>query len=216
MVLDHGQVAEIGEPFEVIQRYESQQLELSRQAEIRLGGKAATSDADAIRITAVECYDMSGNPKSEFMFGEPFEVRLQYEADKDTRNPDFTIGIRKGSEQEPVVSTMHTLWDGIHLKTLPTRGVIGCTIEAPSFSPGTYRFHIAVQASSSARLGQKWYLPPRNYSSFTVVPDGIQDRLPGIPAAHLVSRIPAVILSHSWTLNGKRLSNTKNEPEGKG
>jgi len=213
MVLDHGHVVEIGEPFEVIQRYESRQLELSRQAEIRLGEKTSTPDTDTIRITAVECYDMSGKLKSEFMFGEPFEVRLQYEADGGIRQPHFIIGVRKGSGEEPVVSSMHMLWDGINVKELPPRGVVGCTIEAPSLSPGTYRFRIGVQAAPASAFGQKWYSPLRNCGSFTVVPDGFQARFPGIPAAHLISRIPPMVLAHSWTLNGQRLSNTENRAE---
>jgi len=213
MVLDHGHVVEIGEPCEVIQRYESRQLELSRQAEIRLGEKLTTADTGTIRITSVECYDMSGNPKSEFMFGEPFEVRLEYEADEGIRQPYFIIGIRKGSGEEPVVSLMHMLWDGINVKELPQRGTIGCTVEAPSLSPGTYRFLVAVQAAASGAFGQKWYAPRKNYSSFTVLPDGFQDRFPGIPAVQLVSRIPPMILPHSWTLNGLSLSNTEDKFE---
>ena len=213
MVLDHGHVVEIGEPFEVIQRYESWQLELSRQAEIRLGEKLTAADTGTIRITAVECYDMSGSLKSEFMFGEPFEVRLQYEADGDIRQPHFIIGVRKGSGEEPVVSLMHMLWDGISLEDIPQRGVVGCTIEAPSLSPGTYRFLVAVQAAPASAFGQKWYAPRKNYGSFTVLPDGLQDRFPGIPAVQLVSRIPPMILLHSWTLNGHKLSNTEDKFE---
>ncbi len=211
MVLDHGHVVEIGEPFEVIQRYESRQLELSRQAEIRLGEKLIAADTSTIRITAVECYDMSGNPKSEFVFGEPFEVRLQYEADEDVRQPYFIIGIRKGSGEAPVVSSMHMLWDGINVKELPPRGVIGCTVEAPSFSPGTYHVQVAVQAVVSGSFGQKWYAPPKNYGSFTVVPDGFQDRFPGIPAVYLVSVMPPLIMRHSWSLDNRVLSNAASE-----
>jgi len=209
MLLDHGHVLEIGEPFEVIQRYELQQLELSRKAEMRLEKKSPAPDAYAIRITAVECYDISGNQKSEFEFGESFEVRVHYETDKDIHLPYFVVAIRKGSRHDPITSAMNMLWDDVCLKELPQRGVVGCVVEAPSFSPGTYGIHLGVAAATTGELGQKWYAPPQDYGSFTILPTGLKGQFPGVPAAHLVSGIPPVIVAHSWKLNGQVLSMSK-------
>lgn len=213
MLLDHGHVVEIGEPFEVIQRYESRQLELSRAAELRLGrsrlSESAPESMDDIWFTAVECCDMSGNPKSEFMFGEPFEIRLHYESNKDIHKAYFIVAIRKGSRHDPLTSAMNMLWDDICLEDVPRRGVVGCVVESPSFSPGTYGIHLGVAAVTTAALGQKWLAPPQDCGSFTILPGGMKGQFRGVPAAHLVSGIPPVVVAHSWKLNGQVLSASK-------
>jgi lipopolysaccharide transport system ATP-binding protein len=209
MLLDRGQVLELGEPSQVIEKYESRALELSRQADIRLGYKPATQDGIDIRVTAVQCYDMSGNPKSEFEFGEPFEVRLDYELINDIHLPYFVVAIQKGTRHDPFVSMLATIWDGIRQERIPMQGTVGCVIENPSFSPGSYRIHVGVLAHTSGKLGEKWYMPLRELGSFVVSPGLLRERLPGLPAAHLVSRIPPMVLEHSWKLNEQSISGTR-------
>ena len=213
VLLDHGHVMEIGKPFEVIQKYEAKALELSRQADLRLHGNPTRQGADDIRVIFAECRDKAGNHKTEFEFEESFEVLLHYESSKDIRMPYFIMALQKGERQNPFVSMMSMLVDGIHVETIPRRGVVGCMIETPSFSPGVYRLHVAVQSQISSTLGNKWYLPFTEIGSFTLLPGSLRDRLPGAPAAYLVSKMPPMILTHSWSLNGQILSNSKGQLE---
>lgn len=213
MLLDRGQVLELGEPSQVIQGYESRQLEVSRQADIRLERQPTMQDAGDIRVTAVECYDMSGNPRSEFEFGEPFEVRLHYELSKDIHLPYFIVAIQRGARHDPFVSMMAMNWDGIRQERIPMQGTVGCVIENPSFSPGSYRIHVGVLAKPTSKLGEKWYMPLRELGSFVVSPGLLRERLPGVSAAGLVSRIPPMVLEHSWKLDGQSISSTRSSPK---
>jgi len=206
MLLEHGRVLDIGNPAEVILKYETKAVELSQQFDHRTGHKRSSNSADDIRFTAVECYDMAGNPRSDFEFGEPFEVRFYYETDnKDLSSPYFTFGIRKGYGQSPAVSGAHMLWDNIHLESFPWKGVVGCVLEAPSFSPGTYYLHVAVQSKLSGTLGKKWYARPQDCGLFTVLPDRFRTQFSDVPAVQFIG-LPPLIIAHSWKLNGKRLS----------
>ena len=206
--LDHGGVREIGEPSEVIEKYESQQLEVSRQADLRLGYKPATQEAGDIRVTAAEFCDMAGNPRSEFEFGEPFEVRLSYEASKDINSPYFVVLIRKGGRHDPFVSALNMMDDGIQLGSIPRQGTVGCVIENPNLSPGAYRLSVGMRTGLfTTHHGEVWHVPPTEVGSFTVLPGSIRDRLPGAPARILVSGLPPMLIEHSWSLNGKVLSN---------
>ena len=213
MLLEWGRVVDIGEPSEVVLKYEMKAAELSQQAERRIQGSQTSDSADDIRFTAVECYDMAGNPKSEFEFGEPFEVRLHYETNnRDLKSPHFCFGIRKGYGQGPVVSAAHMLWDGIHLENLPRKGVVGCVLEAPSFSPGTYSIQVAVQSKLRSVLGKTWYARPQDCGSFTVLPDRVRDQFPNMPGVNL-AHLPLVIVPYYWKLNGQRLSVSRNHVE---
>ena len=209
MLLDHGRVIDTGDPARVIEKYEQRMLELSRQADFRLRHNPMVRDASDIRIIAVECYDMAGNRKTEFEFGESFEVRLHYESNREIQQAYFILGIRKGSGLDPVVTTMHMVWDDICLKGIPRQGIVACVVEAPSFTPGTYVFHIGVQSAISGAFGRKWHTRPRDYGSFMMLSGRLRDHLPGIPAAHLVSGMPPVMVGHSWKLNGQTLVTAK-------
>lgn len=209
MLLEWGRVAAIGEPAEVALKYETKAVELSRQFDHRIRGIQTSESADDIRFTAVQCYDMAGNPRSEFEFGEPFEVRLHYETNKNIHQAYFIVAIRKGSRHDPIISAMHMVWDGKCLKNIPRQGVVGCVIEAPPFSPGTYSLHLGVQSAIDGALGQKWHARPQDHGRFKVLPDGLRDRFPGAPAIHLVSGIPPVVVAHTWKLNGQVLSMSK-------
>jgi len=107
------------------------------------------------------------------------------------------------------VSTITMLWDGIHLETIPRQGDVGCVIENPYFSPGVYHVSVAIQSQISTQLGTKWYMPLTELGSFVVLPGLLRGLLPGAPSAYLVSKIPPMIVEHSWRLNGCTLSKMK-------
>ncbi len=209
MMLDHGQVVEVGKPRNVVSRYETQMQELSRQADRRIHSGDTSRSGDHIRVTDLQCYDMAGNQKAEFEFGEPFEIRMYYETNEDIRFPYFIVAVRKGARENPLLSMMTMAWDSIRLESIPRQGVVGCMVRDPSIAPGVYHLVVGVMSQISARLGQKWYMPYAELGSFTVTPGALTDLLPGAPGAQLISRIPPMILEHSWHLDGCNLSNTE-------
>ena len=207
MLLDHGQVKALGRPSEVVEMYERWSIGVSRQATFRLSTKEKADLIDEIWFTDVQCYEMAGKQKSEFEFGESFAVRFYYETNADIQSPYFTIAIRKGYGEGPIVSAVHMLWNEISMDGLPRKGVIECVLESPSFSPGIYTIEAGVLSKSAAALGKKWYAAPRNCGTFTVLPNRFRGLFPGVPAADLyASGFPLVIVPHYWKLDGHILS----------
>ena len=206
MWLDHGRIMSIGEPAEVVQQYEAQALERSRQAHRRLQPRQIFDSADDIRFTVVECYDMDGNLESEFEFEEPFEVRLHYEADRELHSPDFVVAVYKSDGGHSAVSQVSMAWDGIQAYSTAKQGVVRCLFEAPQFSPGNYSIQAGVKAQVSSRFGKKWYTRLREYATFSVLPGPLKDRLPGMTANLLVSMPLPLVTTCKWELNGQLLS----------
>jgi lipopolysaccharide transport system ATP-binding protein len=206
MLLDHGRMAHIGNPSEVVRTYEIQALNLSQQADLRLRRGSRMGDANGIQITAVECYDVDGHQKSEFELGEDFEIRLHYELSKEVPLPYFVIYIYKSGYSESPVSMMSMMWDDIQMNSIPKEGVVGCTIKSLSLSPGVYHISVGVQATVSMQMGGKWYVQPTKRCAFTLLPGALNKRFPGAPASYLVSNMPPIVVEHSWNLNGNALS----------
>ena len=206
MLLDHGRVVAVGEPSDVLQRYETQALELSRKADLRGLRRGAAGDSGGIRITAVKYRDANGVETDSFDFGESFEIHLHYELDDDVQRPYFVIGLQKGERLNPITAVMNMMWDDVQLEHLPRRGVVACLVKDPSFSPGIYHLSVGIQATASVLMGQKWYLPSREIGAFTIRPGRLKDTLPGAVSANLVSHMPPVIVEHSWRVSGTPLS----------
>ena len=206
LLLNHGRMVEIGEPVEVIRRYEAQALELSRHTDERLRVREAGRGADDIQVTDVGFFDAAGRPQSEFDLGEHFEVRIRYRTNKRLAFPHFTVAIQKDSRQNPYAAVANMLWDGIHLEEVPAEGMVSCAVKSPPLSPGFYRVYVGVQSQNiSGLLGEKWYLPMREVSSFVVRPEALKSIMPDIPAGS-IEQMPPLILEHTWLLDGVPLA----------
>jgi len=206
MLLDHGEVAEIGQPAEVVRNYEGRALQRSREADLRLRGETSDLETDDIGVVGAEFRDLRGNEKQTFEFGESFQISIRFESRCELRYPYFTLAIQKGARSTQYLSALSMFWDGIDLETVPRQGVIGCVIKSPSFSPGHYRLYLCVLSEvPSTLLGKKKYMEWREVGFFTVVPGPLQDRLPRAPAAMLLSEMAPMVLDHTWNLNGDDL-----------
>lgn len=208
MWLDHGRVMDIGDPRKVIQKYEENSLEISRQAEarIRIGSKKAeeahVAESNA-KITSIETHDLWGNPKSHFDSGESLEVRLRYESCGDIVDPYFIIGIKKGSG-DAAIAMMSMMWDGVRLGEIPRKSVVSCELQSPPLSPGTYRLFAGILSQASGQLGRKWYAPYSELGYFTITAETLAANFPGAPGPHLVSQMPPLMIEHSWKLDEHR------------
>ena len=204
LLLDHGRVIDIGKPADILLRYERDVMDQNRRPD-RLQKTQPVTGTQCISISDVQCLSAAGEPRTEFDFGESFEVRFRFETMDDLPSPHFTIGIQKEARQNPFASMMTMLWDGIHLKAVPRRGTISCSINAPPLSPGLYRLYLGVQSEHiSALMGEKWYLPLGEFASVVIRPGEVWDVLPGVPVSN-VSTMPPLVLDHSWSFNGQPL-----------
>jgi lipopolysaccharide transport system ATP-binding protein len=206
MLLDHGQMLNIGAPFEIVQQYESLTQKRTQQASTQKTPTA--SDADVI-ISDVHFRDLQGSPRSEFAFGEALQICFSFESKADVKDPDLRVSIRKGEGDQAVLSTNSTRWDGLQIENLSERGTICCTIQNQSLSPGVYYVVIGVQNEDTAYAGKKWYSPPMQYNSFTINAGDLQEQLPGIKAYWLISGVPPLVMAHQWELNATPLSNVQ-------
>ena len=204
--LDHGKMVEIGKPAEIIRKYEAHSLKVSRNADLRSAAREGAAARDNIQLTFVGCYDLAGHPKAECDFGEPFEIRLRYKMKKEVRLPYFVITLEKGERLNRPVTAMSMMWDGVRLEDLPAEGEIGCIVKDQKLSPGEYCVIAGVMSKPSAELGEKWYLPLAELGSVVINPGTLVNSLIGLPALHLVSQLPPVILDHAWSLNGHELT----------
>lgn len=202
MLLDHGHMVAVGQPADILQRYETQALELSRKADLRMRDRSAAGNFGATKITKVEYCDVNGVETDSFDFGESFEIHLHYELDDDVQRPYFVIGLQKGERQNPITAVMNMMWDDVELERLPRKGVVACLVKDPSFSPGVYHLHAGIQATASVLMGQKWYLPSKEIGAFTIRPGRLRDSLPGAVSVNLVYYMPPVIVEHSWRVGG--------------
>ena len=206
MLLDHGKVVDLGEPWRVVQRYEEAMLELSRRAAEHSKDAGAAPAGGSIRITTVECRDMLGKPKSEFEFGEPFEIFLRYEANQRVSRAYFVIAIKKGGAMSPPICAMHMAWDNVSAEDIRPQGVVGCVVQNPPFAAGDYQLHVGVQSEITGQLGAKWHANPRDIGSFKVLPNEMRNRLPGALSSALVSGMPPVVVAHTWKINERTAS----------
>jgi hypothetical protein len=205
MWLDHGRVAEVGDPAEVVQHYEQKALQLSREAEERLRLQGGGLETAEVKVRGAGCYDLSGGVRTEVEFGEPFEIRVEYECAAELARPYFIFTVQKG-HRSPFVCMMSMLLDGVELKGLPREGVVSCLVESPTLSPGTYQICVGVQSEPTSRLGRKWYLPFTEVGSFTVTPGPLREQMPQAPSSYLVSRLPPMVVAHAWSLDGRPLA----------
>jgi lipopolysaccharide transport system ATP-binding protein len=206
LLLDHGCVLDMGTPGDILLRYERDVVEQSRRAVDRLSPPPQTVGKEYIRVSDVACYNVAGETVTEVELGESFGVRFRFEVVDEVSAPNFNVAIQKDGQQNAFTSIMTMMWDGVRLDAVPQAGVISCVINDPPLSPGLYRLYVGVQSQIiSATVGEKWYLPMRELGSVFVRPEGVWGLLPGIPATH-ATRMPPVILDHSWSLNGEPLS----------
>ncbi len=203
--LDHGRIVNAGAPADVIQKYEQDMLELSRQASVRLAKKNNADTPHGLRFTKVEYYDIDGSAGAEFDFGEPLEIHAHYETDKELNSPYFIVALKQHGRDTSYIAWLSMQWDGVDLGAVPMRGVIRCVIDDPHLSPGSYGLHLGVQAQMSGHLGEKWHLRPREYSTLVVRPGALRSQFPGMPSGTLVS-MPYLVTPHSWRVDSKDIA----------
>ncbi|MBI5895697.1 MAG: ABC transporter ATP-binding protein, partial [Desulfobacterales bacterium] len=137
MWLDHGKLMAIGEPADVLERYEKQARELSMAAAQRLCQQPAAEEEE-IFINSVACCDLAGRPQTMFDFGEPLEIRIEFQTSTEIVNPYFLIYFTKGGFASNHFSTISMLADGTELGPVKGKGIISCLVKNPCMTPGEY------------------------------------------------------------------------------
>lgn len=199
ILLDHGKIAKTGMPPDVISFYEKIAMKQSDEYYIRTSSSQLI-EADEVKVIEVEVHDKEGIQQIEIPYREPFTIFFKYESPFNIDNPNFTVSLRKGSSGNPLVCSANSSWDVISFKNIPSSGIVKCSFTNPNLTPGKYYVNIGIQKSLSSQLGSKWYSRPRDHCFFIINPTGLREKLPGAPALFLSSKMPPVMLDHSWEI----------------
>lgn len=142
LLVARGQVLGDGPPELMVRKY----LELSRR--VTIAESASTSfegqrwGSREVEIREVEFLDARGCSRVEFQSGEPFRVRISYEAQVPIHEPIFGLAIHRWDGL--LVCGPNTSAQGFRLGTVEGKGVVEMTIEALPLLPGEYHCSIAV------------------------------------------------------------------------
>ena len=206
MVLENGLMVENGTPSKTLLKYEQSMSELAHRSSSKNTGPGnvlsvgSHANASHIRIKSTDFLNESGEVKSEFDYNESFEMKVKYESVKEIPKAYFIFAIHKGSSKNPPVTSMHTMWDAVEAKHLPSNGYVSCNINSPTLTPGTYILNVGILSEKAGVPGQKWHCRPIDVGTFKIGIDDIHSKFPGIPATHAVSKMPPSMMNHSWEI----------------
>ncbi len=198
MLLDRGELVQIGEPSAVAVKYE--QAMALRRRDQSPGGKTGGDSEREILFNKVNCYDLEGEERLEFDYGSSFVVRLEYEVVGTLTSPRFVLALKRQGRDGAPDAYISMAWDQFDIGPLSGMGVVKCVIEKPNLPPGNYVVEAAVQALQVAAMGSKYLVEQRPYATITILPGSLADRLPGVPAASIVS-MPNFVLQHRWEVD---------------
>lgn len=137
--LERGRSRNIGEPVDVIARYESTVL-TPKNAGGGMGG--AHSGNGLIRVNLVRLLGAHGQPASVFAPGESIAVQLDYEVREPVEQPVFTIFISNLDNVLAAVLISSTYSKTVGQFAVP--GTVTCEIPSLDLAPGTYTVDVKV------------------------------------------------------------------------
>ncbi|MBW3589269.1 MAG: ABC transporter ATP-binding protein [Actinobacteria bacterium] len=203
LLLDHGQVVEVGDPSAVVERYEtdSRQKSFIAGQSLRLSPQPS-SDESVIEIVSCELQDSEAQLRNEFNIGETIEIRLSYHAREEIKRPYFDVALYRDNWPADPISYMSTLEEGFEIESVLGSGSFSCLIHKPNLAPGPYHLSAGVRRTTTTQLGSKWYAPLRPVAKFNVSSSDLRNRMKGRRAASLTRAAP-LLLDHRWSWNDR-------------
>ncbi|HKP54304.1 MAG TPA: ABC transporter ATP-binding protein [Chloroflexia bacterium] len=140
------------------------------------GSRWTTGD---IQITGVEFVDASGEASSLFHTGQPFTIRIKYEAKKRLEKPVF--GLALYTENGTHINGPNTLFSGLEIPAIEGTGHVDYHIEELPLLTGRYSVTVAVTGPDTTDI----YDHQHQAYSFVVQPT------PGLPERYGLFYMPA-------------------------
>ncbi len=190
--LDHGKIIADGPAGEVIDRYLT--YENAKHAErVRTGStgdtrphatslqptEAVEVQQRDVQITGVEFVDASGLAASLFHTGQPFTIRIKYEAKKRLEKPVF--GLALYTENGTHINGPNTLFSGLEIPAIEGTGHVDYRVEELPLLTGRYSVTVAVTGPETTDI----YDHQHQAYSFVVQPT------PGLTERYGLFFIPA-------------------------
>jgi len=139
LFLNDGKVYGIGDPQSMVHSYES----LSRQLAIR--GIRREWGTGEVKITGAELIDKGGIKTDRFNWGDPMEIRIQYDSPSKILNPVFGFAISDANGR--IVYGNNTQIENCDIPSILGKGSIKLQIEKILMAKGTYLFSFSVHSS---------------------------------------------------------------------
>jgi ABC-type polysaccharide/polyol phosphate transport system ATPase subunit len=139
LLLDEGKVVGIGDPEELVERYES----ITRKKNAKsLQREWGTGEA---KIAGVEFFDKDGNVADKFMWGDPLDVRIDYESSKKLDNPVFGFAI--SDEEGHLIYGNNTQLEEFQVGSIDGKGSVKLRLNEIAMATGTYLFSFSIHSA---------------------------------------------------------------------
>ena len=146
VMLDGGEVVEIGPTEHVIHRY-LQTMEQS--GSIRLSDRTDRFGGDRLRITRVSLADENGNATESLRTGRAATISLDYESPTGESFRNVFVRIYIESTYGEVVAAFETRLVGEDFPSIESHGRFVCSIPRVPLQPGTYPFTVYVNSNGT-------------------------------------------------------------------
>lgn len=139
LLLDQGKVMGIGDPDMLVEQYESISRKRNAKSIQREWGTGE------VKITGVNFFNKDGAETDKFLWADPLEVKISYEASNLIENPVFGFAISDTNGH--LIYGNNTQLEGCSVASINGRGSINLKIEQIAMSAGTYLFSFSVHSS---------------------------------------------------------------------
>lgn len=139
LLLDEGKVIGIGDPEELVEKYES----ITRKKNAKsLQREWGTGEA---KIAGVEFFDKTGAATDKFMWGELLDVRIDYETSMQLNEPVFGFAI--SDEDGHLIYGNNTQLENFPVGSINGRGSLTLRINELAMATGTYLFSFSIHSA---------------------------------------------------------------------
>ena len=142
LFLDQGRVQGLGDPGEVVDRYD----EASARATGAAGGREWGTGE--VRITGVALCDAQGNESDTYAFGDAMTIKLAWSAKQPVAGPVF--GFALVSRHGQVLYGNNTQLEGVSIEGVEGEGGLSATIDRLDLGPGEYFLSVSVHSTDHA------------------------------------------------------------------
>lgn len=138
--IDNGLIAAEGGPADVVMAYKKHMAELE-EAKRKQDGRVSFFDGQRwgtgeVELTRVELCNADGTPRTTFVTGEPFTIKLHYYASEPVANPVFGVGINHQNGAH--LFGPNTKFGQLTLDEIHGHGIVCYRIEALPLLEGQY------------------------------------------------------------------------------
>ena len=150
VILAHGEVDSIGETADVVNRY------FNQSTEVTLGQHADSSalpriSSGEVTIRSVDILDGHGNAVDALQVGQPFTIRVGYEAYELLNQPNVALNILTA---DLLLVTNFSTDNETERPDWSGTGTVDCRISDPRLLPGVYYLRIVVRRNDGFKCFQ--------------------------------------------------------------